>query len=508
MAKTTRFNQWILLFFMLGCATLVFASDAFARPHGRSTYHPPRYASIIMDAQTGRVLQQSSADAAVHPASLTKMMTLFLAFEAMDRGRLYEDKYLDVTRNAVNQPPSKLGLKVGERITVKQAIKALVTRSANDVATAMGETIGGSEANFARMMTARAKSLGMKNTVFYNASGLPNPAQKTTARDMAILARALMQYFPHYYSYFNTRSFVYKGQTITTHNHLIHSCPGMDGLKTGFINSSGFNLVASAVRNNRRLIVGVFGGRSAPTRDRHVADLFNRGFAMLKRDKQSTQFASVTPAKPVVALASKDNISGAVDVTTTTTKTTVNIVPTTKPAPVASTASAPVTTTTVTKIAAIEPAAAPALATATATTTTMTKTAISDRPAPQQRTTIDRNWTPDGGNVRTLQAPGGPQVMVDNNAGTARYQTVNYQPSNSGGWGIQVGAYGNAALGQQALQIAQQRLGGLTGSARAVVIPAVTGQGTVYRARILGLSADAASRACQQLPDCMAFTVR
>lgn len=291
-AKTTRFVRLMALTLSV---FVLSASVADASPTKRKPQGNPRYAAITIDAQSGRILAQSNPHKSLYPASLTKMMTLFLAFEALDKGKLHPNKFLTVSRRAVNQQPSKLGLRVGEPITVKQGILALVTRSANDVAVAMAETIGGSEAGFVRMMNDRARSLGMKNTVFHNPHGLPNARQRSTVYDMAILARALMQYYPHHYHYFHTTRFVYKGKVIESHNNLMKRYRGMDGLKTGYTIASGFNLAASAVRNNRRIITVVFGGRTARTRDDHVAAMMNQGFAMLDRGSAATQFASIMP---------------------------------------------------------------------------------------------------------------------------------------------------------------------------------------------------------------------
>lgn len=382
-----------------------------------------------MDAQTGKILSSDHADSPRFPASLTKMMTLFLTFEALDRGKIHINKYLSVSQNAMNQPPSKLGIHPSRPITVKQAILALVTRSANDVAMAMAETIGGSQRGFAALMNERARTLGMKNTVFYNPSGLPDPRQKTTARDIATLARALMQYFPHHYHYFGTKSFVYRGTIITTHNNLMRRFKGMDGLKTGYIGASGFNLAASAVRNNRRVIVVVFGGKTALRRDNHVADLLNRGFALVAREKLPIQVAAAgkTTPPPIVATA----------------PITAELSNPTKPGQ-----------------AMVKPAATQQLV----------------------------NYLP-----------------IEDRAAPATQQPASV--TTAGGWGIQVGAYGSQALGEQALDVARGILTGLPGSAQGVVLPAQTPQGLVYRARFLGLTAEDASSACKRLRECMVFAM-
>ncbi|HYG85670.1 MAG TPA: D-alanyl-D-alanine carboxypeptidase family protein [Azospirillum sp.] len=238
----------------------------------------PVAAEILMDADSGKILRSRHADTPTYPASLAKMMTLLLTFEALDRGTLRLDQQLPVSRYATTMPPSRLSLAPGSTITVEEAILALVTRSANDVAVVLAEAIAGSEKAFGKRMTARARALGMKHTVFRNASGLPNREQRTTARDMAILSRALVTRHAKHYGYFSRRSFVWQGKTIYGHNRLLSRYEGMDGIKTGFINASGFNLAASAVRNGHRLIAVVMGGESAVKRDQRVGELLDAGF--------------------------------------------------------------------------------------------------------------------------------------------------------------------------------------------------------------------------------------
>jgi D-alanyl-D-alanine carboxypeptidase len=237
-----------------------------------------RYAAIVVEAATGRVLFAHDADARRHPASLTKMMTAYMVFEAVRDGRARWSTPVTMSAHAAARPPSKLGLPAGSRITLEQALLAIVTRSANDAAAAIAETLGGSEQNFARLMTLKARQLGMRDTVFRNASGLPDPAQVTTARDMATLGIRLLRDFPAEYRYFSTDSFRLRGQLHRNHNRLLASYDGADGIKTGYIRASGFNLVASAVRDGRRLVGVVLGGASAAERDRHMAELLDQGF--------------------------------------------------------------------------------------------------------------------------------------------------------------------------------------------------------------------------------------
>ncbi|TVR98719.1 MAG: D-alanyl-D-alanine carboxypeptidase [Rhodospirillales bacterium] len=241
----------------------------------------PRYAAIVVDADTGVILHERHADLRRYPASLTKMMTLYLLFDALESGRVAPGTRFTVSAHAAAQPPSKLGLKPGQTITVEQAILALVTRSANDVSVVVAEGLGGSVSNFAAAMTAKARQLGMSRTTFRNPHGLPDEGQISTARDMATLAVALLRDHRKYYGYFATRSFSFAGTSHQNHNRLLASYRGMDGIKTGYIRASGFNLVASAERNGRRLIGVVFGGQTAQSRNAHMAELLDRGFHRL-----------------------------------------------------------------------------------------------------------------------------------------------------------------------------------------------------------------------------------
>jgi D-alanyl-D-alanine carboxypeptidase len=252
-----------------------------------------RYAALVIDADSGRVLYEVNADTRNYPASLTKMMTLYLLFEALEEGRLTADQPLTVSRRAAGMPASKLGLKRGQSIRVEDAILVLVTKSANDVAVVVAEAIAGKETQFARLMTRKAKALGMTRTNFRNASGLYHRSQLSTARDMAILAQALMRDFPARYKTFSTRSFTYNGRSYRNHNKLLRNYKGTDGLKTGYIAASGYNLAASAKRDGHRVIAVVFGGKTARSRDRQVAKLLDRGF---RPSNQSGQTSDLTPS--------------------------------------------------------------------------------------------------------------------------------------------------------------------------------------------------------------------
>jgi D-alanyl-D-alanine carboxypeptidase len=235
-------------------------------------YSPP-YASIVVDGNSGAVLQATNADGSRHPASLTKVMTLYLLFERLDAGRLKLDSPLRVSEHAAEQSPTKLDLKAGQTITVEDAIKGIVTKSANDAAVAVAENLGGDEESFAKLMTQKARALGMTHTTYVNASGLPDDDQITTARDQALLGRAIQERFPNYYKYFSTESFVYRGEAMRNHNHLLGAVEGVDGIKTGFTHASGFNLLTSVHRDGRFIVGVVMGGPTSSERDERMREL-------------------------------------------------------------------------------------------------------------------------------------------------------------------------------------------------------------------------------------------
>lgn len=285
--------------------SLAITSPAEARKRNvkRVAYAPPA-ASIVVDVKTGRVLHGQNEDAPRIPASITKVMTLYLLFEQLERGRLQLDSELRVSANAAAQAPSKLGLRAGSTIEVEDAIKALVTKSANDVATVVAENIGGSEEEFARMMTARARSIGMGATTFRNPHGLPSsPPNMTTARDLATLGRAIQDRFPRYYAYFGTRVFHFGSAAYANHNRLLGRVEGVDGIKTGYINASGFNLVSSVKRDGRKIVAVVMGGRTARSRDAHMVQLIETYLPKASRARGYDEelVAAVRSAPPVAA---------------------------------------------------------------------------------------------------------------------------------------------------------------------------------------------------------------
>ncbi|MBW8725727.1 MAG: D-alanyl-D-alanine carboxypeptidase [Inquilinus limosus] len=237
-----------------------------------------RFAAYVIDARTGEVLHEENANQQLYPASLTKLMTLYLTFRALDRGDLTLDTRLAVSSYAASQSPTKLGLPTGSRIRVEDAVLGLVTQSANDASVVLAEAIGGSESRFTRLMTQQARALGMSRTNFSSTNGLPDPDNVSTAHDMAVLARALISDYPQYYPYFATKNFRYRGRNFPNHNRLMQSYAGMDGMKTGYIRAAGYNLVASAVRGRTRLIGVIFGGTSPIMRNAKMAELLDEAF--------------------------------------------------------------------------------------------------------------------------------------------------------------------------------------------------------------------------------------
>ncbi|HEX6957868.1 MAG TPA: D-alanyl-D-alanine carboxypeptidase [Ferrovibrio sp.] len=299
---------------LIGLAGLLFLSTLSQSAHAAA------YSAIVVDADDGKVLHAYKPDAPRYPASLTKMMTLYLAFDALKAGRLKLNQKLPISAHAAAQPYG-IDLRAGQTITVHDAILAAITKSANNAAVVLAEAIGGTEAKFAEMMTKRAHQLGMTNTVFKNASGLPNRHQKSTARDMAKLGIALVKNHKDYYSYFSTAEFEWKDAVIPNHNHILTRYEGADGIKTGYIAASGFNLVASAKRDGHRIVAVVFGGSSVKARDNRMIQLLDTGFAKIENDdapatmvadkSESSGFglisnAEATPAAPINAKALKN----------------------------------------------------------------------------------------------------------------------------------------------------------------------------------------------------------
>ena len=414
-----------------------------------------KYEALVIDAGSGQVLEANNADALTYPASLTKMMTLYLTFEALQQGRLKSNQRLGVSDYAASQEPTKLDLMPGDAITVDEAVLALVVKSANDAAVVLAEALGGNESHFAELMTRKAAELGMRSTSFRNASGLPNPGQMTTARDMATLARALIRDFPQYYHFFSTREFTFQGATIATHNHVLVNYRGADGLKTGYIHAAGYNLVTSAVRNGRRLIGVVLGGKSGGQRDRAMMRLLDSGFAK----RATIREASYTPPAAAAPVASPPAAAAAA-------------------IPVASTPAAAATPV------ASAPAAAAAPNPAQPFLPAVPVLAVNEAPLDD---VVEGGDKPVARTVRPQTAPA--LAMVDGN---------DSDEMRTSGWGIQVGAYSHAAQARAAALRVKRSIAGLH-RATISIARSHTGHGMIYRARLTGMSAGEARAACSKI---------
>ena len=295
-----RFAAALALLFVAGCTTTTPPEIMLAVPAS-----PQKYAAVVIDASTGKTLYEANSTAPRYPASLTKMMTLHLLFEALESGRISKATQIPVSANAAGQPPTKLRFRRGETIDVETAIRAIVVKSANDVAVAVAEYLGGSEDAFAATMTARARQLGMRSTVFRNASGLPDGVQQTTARDMAVLGMALRARFPQHFHYFSESDFMFRGRLVRGHNDMLGRVRGVNGIKTGYIRASGFNIVTSYDADGRRLILVVMGADSARQRNDHVETLIQRSLSPTSADTKTRlmyagqqQTASPLPGLP------------------------------------------------------------------------------------------------------------------------------------------------------------------------------------------------------------------
>src|SRR5438270_4792077 len=335
MLRTTLASSRALRVCALGLITfttaiLISSESAEARRYKHRRHHhvvresySPQFSSIIVDGNSGAVLTSNNPDGSRHPASLTKIMTLYLLFERLEANKMNLDTEMDVSEHASEQAPTKLGLRPGQTIRVEEAIKGLVTRSANDAAVVIAETIAGDEGDFAKQMTRKARALGMLRTVYRNASGLPDDEQVTTARDQSTLGRAIQDRFPRYYRYFSTEAFNYRGHSIRNHNRLLGNVEGVDGIKTGYTRASGFNLVTSMRRGNRHLVGVVLGGRSGGSRDAIMRNLLaenleeaatKRTVAAITERKASDANTDVAEAEVASRPTQTTQIQGAVEV--------------------------------------------------------------------------------------------------------------------------------------------------------------------------------------------------
>ena len=458
------------------------ATPAEARRHGGrnhiraaaravSAYNPP-YAAMVVDVKSGRTLHAVNEDALRHPASITKVMTLYLLFEQLERGRYTLESPLTISAHAAMQAPSKLGLRPGSTIEVQDAILALVTKSANDVACAIGENIAGSEERFAEMMTRKAQALGMSRTRYANASGLPDAEQITTARDLTILARAIQDRFPRYYKYFQTRSFAFRGRTIGNHNRLLGRIEGVDGIKTGYTRDSGFNLMTAAKSGDRQIVAIVLGGKSGASRDRIMADLVR---ASLPR-----AYAGARQAPAVAELGERG-----------------------RPAVVADAASR----TRTRYASADDEAVETANATEAAPTTTP---GMGRRVPPQPIPAAAQAYAgpaaqapfPGAGGKSTARLPSVDAVAARGEA-PAKAEPISEAPARGvtpTAWVIQLGAMDDEDKAKATLAEARSRVGGALGKAAPYTVRVSHGGTTLYRARFSGFSEQGAAQdACNAL---------
>ncbi|WDI31367.1 D-alanyl-D-alanine carboxypeptidase [Hyphococcus flavus] len=429
---------------------LVFAPQASANS---------KYAAYVVHADSGDVLFDRYSTSRRYPASLTKMMTLYLLFEALEDGELALNSKIKVSARAAGQPPSKLGVSSGSSIDVETAIRSLVIKSANDIAVAVAEELAGSEWRFAQEMTAKARELSMYNTTFRNASGLPNRKMVTTARDMAVLGRRVAQDFPQYFHYFGEKSFTWDGRTYRTHNSLVKTFDGADGLKTGYTRRSGFNLVTSATRDGQRLIGVVLGGRSSRTRDAHMRDILDDAFGEIS--KKPTLIAALHRKKPsprlkptlVAALAQKNTaptVAGNEDLRAEL----------------------------MTAAAVIEGGDAPAPAMGSDGIGDLIARADTDDFNEFERAKLASLYPADPGYI-----------------GEGDLESV-----MEFGWSIQIGAYSNKELAQKELEKAVRKVG-LDFSTMAILPTPLENGKTLYRARVTKLSEIDAATACETLKD-------
>jgi D-alanyl-D-alanine carboxypeptidase len=487
-------------------------------------YSPP-YSDIVVDANSGEVLHEKSADSLRHPASLTKIMTLYLLFEQLEAGRVTLNTPLQVSAHAAAQAPSKLGLRPGQEIRVEDAIRAVVTKSANDVAVVIAENLAEDEPAFARMMTRKAQALGMGHTLYRNASGLPNDEQITTARDLALLGRAIQDRFPKYYRYFSTPSFIYHGHVMRNHNHLLGRVEGVDGIKTGYVSASGFNLVTSVRRGGRHIVAVVLGGRTAGARDARMRELINENvmLASLKRTAPSVVEVAenaaplprervappvrVAAASPVRALPAPENIG---EIATSRTDDASSAVPNPeeelKPIPV-KTVKVKASTLQMAPIGSIVPlparAAEPAPRKAPVTTASISAVVESRPPAPLPVRNSEPETaaaTPVGAQVASIKADD-PGATATGRARDriAAVSTSAFPASVHSGWMIQVGALESIEAANHRLSLARSKAMNILAGASAFTEPVVKGDKTLHRARFAVIDKSRAEAACRAL---------
>lgn len=502
----------------------------------------PQYAAIVIDANSGQVLLAANADQQRYPASLTKIMTLYLLFEQLEAGRLKLNSPLTVSAHASAQPPSKLGLQPGQTISVEDAIKALVTKSANDVAVIVAEAVAGSESAFARQMTQKARALKMTRTTYRNASGLPDPGQMTSARDQALLGLAIQDRFPGYYKYFSTSVFSFRGRSMANHNRLLGRVHGVDGIKTGYIRASGFNLVTSARRDNRHIVAVVLGGTSGAQRDAHMRNLIESRIvvASTKPTRSRTTEVAAIPAPPKrvrVAAANIDATQNSDDGPSARSvpipRQPVGDVASQEIAQPATGSTEPMRPVPVQTMS-VRPGPATAQAVAAAQAVTAASIPASEETAVEQGDTSSgdapsnsaaNNNAPAGNVLPPMPAGARPGVLGTMRTGETKApvqrlaaiepptasipaktsaKTSAKAPASApikrpSGWMIQLGAFPDVSEAQQTLARAKGQAAKLLGKAEAFTEPVSRDNTTLHRARFAGLKQKQAEDACRYL---------
>ena len=502
------------------------------RAHAFSLVDSPGFSAMVVDAGTGRTLYAQNEDALRHPASITKVMTLYLLFEKLDAGEMHLDTHIGVSAHAASMAPTKLGLRAGSTIAVEDAIKAIVTKSANDMAVAVAESIGGDESSFAALMTRKAHALGMSRTQYVNASGLPDDRQLTTARDLTVLGRSIRERFPSYYRYFSTPSFTYAGSFMPNHNHLMSRIEGMDGIKTGYTRASGFNLLSSVNRGNHHIVSVVLGGHTAASRDHIMAGLIEEHI----EDAAPTRMADIAPPSPIEepaptpaaerqASVDEDDVdtTGDIDHGPNLIAPTMAVPPAPRPSDRARTP----------REAGIEPAGGPIerprpafIAGAPKIDTARLPSPLS--PADRRRLVLDGSTnvhTPKGGSTAVALANATPStirpvarpaqqmaslaplpVARPEPVKAAHVDETRVEPTAKGraaaaghDWIIQIGATDAAEKATDLLNRARSEGRSALASARPFTERVKKGEATLYRARFAGLDTDEAAEACKTL---------
>jgi D-alanyl-D-alanine carboxypeptidase len=523
--RALRGLRWGALGLAAVIATLAIATDpadarsrrkrAVKKYHHAETYNP-RYAAIVLDANTGRTLHETSADSLRHPASLTKIMTLYLLFEQLEAGKIKLSTAMEVSAEAASQAPTKLGVRPGETLTVQDAIKALITKSANDAAVVVAEALAGSEAAFARQMTRKARTLGMSRTIYRNASGLPDDEQVTTAREQALLGIAIQERFPRYYRYFSLTSFSYRGRAMRNHNKLLGRVNGVDGIKTGYTRASGFNLTTSMHRGDRHIVAVVLGGSSGAQRDARMRSLIEGHIALASTTRTATKIAAApaseeSRAKPKLAAAASVPATTPPAAQPVTGATNIGSTDPIKPVPVK---------TLVVKLA--PPKTAPAIRTEPAR-----PEPLAAKPAPMQTASLGAVSVPEpqAASPAPAQAPPpgarpgilGVLPVAVSAAGKAIVPAASAAEPKAlpatarSGWAIQIGAFEAEAEARQRLTAAQSKAGNVLKKADGYTERTTKGEKTYYRARFAGFDRDQAEAACRQLKRsdiaCMALKI-